>query len=149
MKIKELEDRKLIKEQKISFNQIIRHLQRAKKDLKTAKANKKIDSEWAYTIAYQGMLKAGRALMFLYGYKPIDGLQHLTVVEFVEICLGKQFSDLINQFERMRRQRNALLYEPGESISKQELIYSFQKAEQLIKVIERKIKQKNPQKELF
>lgn len=149
MDFNDLEKGKFIKKQKISFDQISKHMQRAKKDIRTAKANKKIDPIWAYTIAYQGMLKAGRALMFLVGYKPIDGRQHVTVIEFVDIYLGKEYRDLINEFERMRRKRNNFLYEPGGSISEQELSHSLKKADKMIIVLEKIIKNKNPQKGFF
>lgn len=36
---------------------------RARRDLLTSAANLPIDDEWAYTIAYHAMLRAGRALL--------------------------------------------------------------------------------------
>ena len=45
-------------------------LVRSFRDLKTAKANLEIDEEAAYTFAYLAMLRSGRALMFLKGYRP-------------------------------------------------------------------------------
>ena len=75
----------LIKEEKIGFDQVIKHFERAKKDLRVAKANLEIDTEAAYNYAYLAMLRMGRALMFSYGYRPVDGEQHKTVVFFVNI----------------------------------------------------------------
>ncbi len=43
---------------------------RIQRDLRTAKADLPIDEEWAYTIAYHAMLRAGRALIFASGYRP-------------------------------------------------------------------------------
>ena len=61
----------LLKSQKVEFDRISRFLARAVKDLETARANLTIDEEAAYTFAYLGMLRAGRALVFLQGFRPV------------------------------------------------------------------------------
>ena len=62
--MKQLEAQGLIEKASYSDKQILTNLGRARKDLVTSKANLSIDEEWAYTIAYHAMLRAGRALMF-------------------------------------------------------------------------------------
>jgi len=54
----------------------------AKRDLSTANRNLEEAPDWAYSIAYNAILQAGRALMFFGGYRPRGGEQHATVVEF-------------------------------------------------------------------
>ncbi|OPY76039.1 MAG: hypothetical protein A4E64_01689 [Syntrophorhabdus sp. PtaU1.Bin058] len=67
-----------IQKQKRSAADVERLLARSAKDLKTAKANLKIDEGVAYSVAYLAMLRAGRALMLLKGFRPSDGYQHKT-----------------------------------------------------------------------
>lgn len=80
--ISKLISRRLIKKEKTRLDLISRLLQRADRDLRAAKANLSIDEEVAYNCAYLAMLRTGRALMFMEGYRPIDGAQHRTVIEF-------------------------------------------------------------------
>ena len=79
----------LIKKQKSSIVGAEKILARSLKDLKTAKANLKIDEGIAYTVAYLAMLRAGRAFMLLRGFRPSDGYQHKTTVEFIREALGE------------------------------------------------------------
>ncbi len=83
----------LIKKQAINFDQITKLLTRAKKDLKTAHANLKIDEEAVYTFAYLAMLRSGRALLFLKGFRPSERQQHKTVVNFAGVILGEDYKN--------------------------------------------------------
>ena len=78
-----------LKRQRINFRQIEKQLSRATKDLGTARLLLGKDPEWAATIAYHAMLRAGRSLLFSKGYLPADGGQHQTVVELTHSLLGK------------------------------------------------------------
>jgi len=98
MDLKRLEAQGLIEKASFSTKQITSNLNRAQRDLRTAKANLRIDEEWAYTIAYHAMLRAGRALMFASGCRPKGRDQHKTVVEFCAEILGIQFQHLITRF---------------------------------------------------
>jgi hypothetical protein len=82
----------LIKKEAVGFDQVIKHLNRAKIDLQVAAANVPIDTEAAYNYAYLAMLRTGRSLMFSFGFRPIDGQQHKTAVDFCEQVLGEDFS---------------------------------------------------------
>jgi uncharacterized protein (UPF0332 family) len=77
-------------------NGVNRALERVGKDLTTARTILKIDEEWAYTISYHAMLRAGRALMLSLGYRPKGKDQHKTVVEFCSKVLGEEYRMLIN-----------------------------------------------------
>jgi uncharacterized protein (UPF0332 family) len=79
----------LLRRQKSDLRAAEKLLLRAYKDLKTAKANLDIDEGIAYTVAYLAMLHAGRAFILLKGFRPADGYQHKTVVEFMSHFLGK------------------------------------------------------------
>lgn len=101
----------LLKRQRVNFRQIEKQIVRAKKDLDTAQTLLAKDPEWAATIAYHAMLRAGRALLFSSGYLPADGGQHRTVVELTHQLLGKDDASLVERFEKMRRKRNIFFYE--------------------------------------
>jgi uncharacterized protein (UPF0332 family) len=139
-----------IEKQEIGFDQIIKHLSRAQKDLRVAKANLEIDSEAAYNYSYLAMLRSGRALMFSFGYRPIDGRQHKTVVEFTDIILGKEFSLLISYFDKMRKLRNRFTYdEPEILVSRTQAEQSLKKAREMVRRVSDFIQKQNPQKKLL
>jgi len=79
----------LIKAENIGVDQIIKHLERSNKDIYVSDKNIDIDTEASYNYAYLAMLRAGRALMFSFKYRPIDGEQHKTVAAFSNHVLGK------------------------------------------------------------
>jgi len=127
----------------------LHNLNRAQLDLRTAKANLKIDEEWAYTIAYHAMLRAGRAFMFASGYRPRGKDQHKTVVEFCSESLGKDFHYLTTRFNRMRLKRHDFIYDPERPIPKTEAVKSLESAEQFVQEINQRIENLNPQKRLI
>lgn len=93
--VQEFLAKRLIKEQKPDFKSAEKLILRARKDIKAAEATLNIDEGIAYSVAYLAMLRAGRALMLLKGYRPVDGYQHKTVVEFMAHCLGKEFVSIV------------------------------------------------------
>ncbi|MFA5459971.1 MAG: hypothetical protein WC283_01390 [Candidatus Paceibacterota bacterium] len=142
-------DAGFIKEESVGFDQVNKQLVRAIKDLKVADANLDIDTGASYNYAYLAMLRTARALMFSFGYRPIDGQQHKTVVFFAENVLGSKFSDLVEHFNRMRKKRNKFTYdEPEILISEEETKNAIIVAKKFVSEITQFIKQKNPQKEL-
>jgi len=144
----ELLNKGLIKKQEVDFAQMKNHLNRAKKDLIVAKHNLKFDEEVSYNYAYLSMLRCGRTLMFLNGYRPIDGQQHKTVIEFADIILGEEFKELIKRFDVMRRKRNQFTYEPLLPVSKVEAKNALKCAEEFVSKIIKVVRKENPQLEL-
>lgn len=149
MSLKSLESQGLIEKISFSDKQIVSNIQRASKDLITAKATIKIDEEWAYTISYHAMLRAGRALMFSLGYRPKGKNQHKAVVDFCAEMFRKDFKNLTERFNRMRIKRHDFIYEPERPISKTEVTKSLDSAEKFVKEIMDRIQKANPQKKLF
>ncbi|MDD3170494.1 MAG: HEPN domain-containing protein [Candidatus Paceibacterota bacterium] len=140
----------LIKEETIGFDQVIKHLDRARKDLHVASANLRIDTEAAYNYAYLAMLRSGRALMLSFKHRPIDGEQHKTVVAFCEHVLGRDNLKIVRHFDRMRKKRNRFTYdEPGLLVSKTETEQAFKNAKEFVEKIHNFIQDKNPQKKLL
>ena len=134
----------LVKEQRPNFDQINQQVIRAGKDLKTFGLVLSSDPEWACTIAYQAMLRMGRALMFSYGYLPADGQQHRTVVEITGKLLGKKFDLLVQYFDRMRRNRNIFFYDSLDTNNKAQAKKAFETAGELLKVVKATIRKSNP-----
>jgi len=138
----------LIKEQKMVLREVAKILKRARIDLKTAKVNLTIDEGTAYSVAYLAMLRAGRALMLFKGYRPDDGSQHKTAVEYVACYLGNRFKAIVSHFDRMRRKRNIFMYDIEISISGSEANTAFETAVEFVDLIEKKIKEEQPQIEM-
>ena len=138
----------LIRKQKSDLRAVEKLLLRAYKDLKAAKANLDIDEGIAYTVAYLAMLHAGRAFILLKGFRPADGYQHKTVVEFMSHFLGKEFKLIVEQFDRMRRKRNIFTYEIDISISMSEAISALKTAEKFVDLVKETIQKASPQTEL-
>jgi uncharacterized protein (UPF0332 family) len=105
----------------------------AHRDLRTARTILNTDRDWAYTIAYNAILQAGRALMFSKGYRPDGANQHISVVKFAELFLDKQDAII---FDRMRRKRHSSVYDMAGSISETEAESAVSHAEVLIRKIE-------------
>lgn len=147
--IKKYKQEGLIREEKIGFDQVVRHIERARKDLRVAKANLKIDTEASYNYAYLAMLRAGRALMFSMGFRPVGGEQHKTTVAFCEHVMGKEFVVLVRHFNRMRKKRNRFTYdEPGLLVSEIETRSAFECAEEFVGVVSEFVEKKSRQQKL-
>jgi uncharacterized protein (UPF0332 family) len=137
----------LLRRQECDLRAVRRLILRANKDLKTAEANLEIDEGIAYTVAYLAMLRAARALILLKGFRPVDGYQHKTVVEFVSHFLGKEFRVITEQFDRMRRKRNIFTYEIDISISRSEATDALNSATRFVDIIKGIVQKENPQME--
>lgn len=137
-----------ISSQKVGIIQIEELLREAILDLREAKKISRIADRATYLLAYMAMLKAGRALVFLRGYRPTDGAQHKTVVEMTSAILGDKYRDLVGHFETMRRKRNKMTYEAGALLSKSEAHEAFTDAISLTRNILKEVKSQNPQLEL-
>ena len=146
---KEYLNKGLVKPQRPNFKQIAMQIERAKNDLLTFRLVLDQDPEWASTIAYQAMLRAGRALIFARGFLPADGQQHKTVVEITGKILGPRFSAVIRQFDRLRKKRNIFFYESEDARNYTEAKTAIRTAKGLIEEINRRIKSFDPQKSMI
>lgn len=145
---KKLEKAGKIRKQKAGFVQIEALLKEAVLGLEEAKKIAHLAERATYLLAYNAMLKAGRALMLLKGYVPDDGAQHKTVVEMTSAILSDPYRELTEKFETVRRKRNEMTYESGTLLSKSEAQKAFSDAITLVKKIFTEAKAQNPQLEL-
>jgi len=135
----------LIKEQEINFSSIQKMISRSYEEIRAAKANMKIDQGIAFTVAYTSMLHAGRALMLSKGYRPSDGYQHKTVVDFTANLLGEKYKTITQRFDSMRRKRNIFTYEVSISFSETEVNSALKSAESFIQTVRDIIESEDPQ----
>ena len=146
--IHRLEQERKLKKQTAGIPQIEALLRESLLDLKEVKQIVDIADRATYLLAYNAMLKAGRALLLWHGYRPDDGAQHKTVVELTAAFLGEKFKAITEHFETMRRKRNEMTYEAGTLLSKTEVRQSFDDAVALVQGIYNEVKAKDPQMEL-
>jgi uncharacterized protein (UPF0332 family) len=145
---KKLEKAGNIRKQKAGFVQIEALLKEAILDLEETEKIVHIAERATYLLAYNAMLKAGRALMLSRGYVPDDGAQHKTVVEMTSAILGDPYKGLTDQFESMRRKRNEMTYEAGTLLSRSEAEKAFSDAIAVLRRTLEDVRSKNPQLEL-
>jgi uncharacterized protein (UPF0332 family) len=143
--VRRLEKAGKIRKQKAGFVQIEALLKEAILDLEEANKIAHLAERATYLLAYNAMLKAGRALMLTHGFVPDDRAQHKTVVEMTSAILGDTYRTLTDHFETMRRKRNVLTYEAGTLLSKSEAHRAFSDAITLLKKILAETKAQNPQ----
>ena len=145
MAYEELREKGLVEDIKPNFAVVNALVARSLKDLTTARANASIDREWAYAIAYQGMLRAARAMIMAEGLRPRGRDQQRTVVQLAGSLLGGDVRSLLNAFDRMRRRSQTILDEPGQPISRYEVEGAIKDAQKFIERTVDFTRTKNPQ----
>jgi len=136
---------KLKKEKAIGIDQIQRFIGRAKKDLETVKIIVANDEGAALTLIYNAMFHAANALIRYQGYRPGNKLQHIGIIEAVRRTLGEDFKAIIFKFDKLRVKRNKFEYQAIYNISKTQLINDIKDAGIFIKVVEKYLRDRNPQ----
>ncbi|HSV85817.1 MAG TPA: HEPN domain-containing protein [Levilinea sp.] len=114
-------------------------LQVASRDLNTALKNLDDAPDWAYSMAYNAVLQASRALMLHDGYRPRGGEQHATVVEFIRERLGQKHLAQVRLFDQMRRKRHRVIYEAAGLISKGEAEQALKFAKDFLEIVHEQI----------
>lgn len=96
------------------------------------------DRDWAFSIAYNAVLQATRALMFDKGFRPAAGEgQHKGAVQFAEIVLGDKFQDQIYIFDKMRSKRHRVIYDVSGLVSQAEAHQAFDFAVRYVEIVEK------------
>ena len=134
-----------IKKQKVDFSHIEALLLRAHKDIVAAKANLEIDEEVTYNYAYLAMLRCARSIVFMKGYRSVDGQQHKTIIELSGEILGEEFKSVVKKFDHMRRKRNQFTYDPFLPVSKIEAENALKTAEEFVTIVLKLVQKENPQ----
>lgn len=132
MKYQELERSGRLKSYEAKPLEIERLLQVAQRDLLAADRNLAEDADWCFTMAYNAVLQAARALMFSRGYRPRGTGQHWTVVRFCELTARDEYDKEVTLFDQMRRKRNRLMYESVGLVSQHEAEQALAFARQFV-----------------
>lgn len=133
----------------VDFRSAENFLRRARKDLSSARLILSSDVEGAYAFLYNCMLHAGLAYMATSGLRPDIRGKHKTVVRYMTHALGKSYQDSVYCYDRMRRKRHLLIYEPGRyGTTRREIEEAEKVAREFLTVVSKRVRERNPQKEL-
>jgi uncharacterized protein (UPF0332 family) len=120
--------------------QVERSLKLANRDIKSAeKLLEEEDCDWAFAIAYNSMLQAGRALMFSEGFRPRGEFKHLSVVEFVRKTSPSFAQRLLDSFDRSRRRRHRVVYDEVDTVSMEEASRAIAVAGEFLEEVEKRL----------
>ena len=128
-----------IRAQRVSEAEIRRAVERAERDLRTARRIMAGDWDWGFAVAYNAVLQASRAYMFAQGYRPAGAEGHKNTFAFMRLAMGKGYEDLITYFDRMRNKRNQAIYDVAGLITQTEARNLFAKATDFVELIRAKL----------
>jgi len=149
MNFKDFRERGLIEENPPNFKQIATLQVRARKDISTAEIILEMDPEWAYTIAYQAMMRAAKALILSEGYRLKGREQQKTIVQITGVILGKGLKPLALKFDRIRRKGQWFIEDPDKPISKYEVEEAMKDSKEFIEKVIEIARERNPQLSLL
>ena len=128
-----------IRREKISDEEIRHAMERADRDLKTARKVMASDWDWGFSIAYDAVLQASRAYMFAQGYRPSSAEGHKNTFAFLRLAMGGEHKDLVLYFDRMRNKRNQAIYDVAGLITETEARNLFSQAAAFVKLVRTKL----------
>lgn len=111
MNIQQLLEERRIYKGPIAEATISAALARAQRDLNTAREVINIDTDWAFSIAYNAVLQASRAFMFAQGYRPASNEGHKNTFAFMMNVVGESHAPLIAYFDHIRVKRHQVTYD--------------------------------------
>ncbi|MDP2234544.1 MAG: hypothetical protein Q8K89_12970, partial [Actinomycetota bacterium] len=85
-------------------------LRLARRDVRTAAALIESDLDWAFAVAYNGVLQSSVAYMASRGYRPRSSGKHFNTFRFMIVALPDE-SEMIGRLQRLRKKRNSTVYE--------------------------------------
>jgi uncharacterized protein (UPF0332 family) len=129
-----------IRREKVSPAEIAHAMERAERDLQTARTLIEHDRDWSFAVAYDAVLQASRACMFAQGFRPASSESHKNPLAFMRIAMGKDYEELMTYFDRMRNKRHQAIYETAGLITKTEARNILEKAESFVALIREQLK---------
>ena len=114
MTIDELLQEHRIQRQKVAAADINALISRAETDAESARFMLPRDPVWTFSIAYNGILQASRALMFFHGFRSSSHEGHKNTFAYLRAIVEEDQAALVEYFDRMRVKRHQAVYEaPG------------------------------------
>jgi uncharacterized protein (UPF0332 family) len=127
----------LKEEKNIGQDQVMKLLNRAKKDLQTAKSLLDDDEAVAMTMVYDAMFHSANALIRLYNLRPGKVRQHIGLIEATSRILGTEVKDYIFRFDKLRIKRNQFEYQAIFDFSRIQIDNNLAEAEKFVDIIEK------------
>ena len=132
----------------VDFKRVQSFMMRARKDLTSAGVLAPHDLEGAYEFLYDCMLHTGLAYMSARAVQPDIRGKHKTVIDYMAHALPKKYESKIKFYDRMRKKRHQLIYEPGPmGCTEKEFTEAKSIAKEFLELIGTMIRRENPQKE--
>ena len=140
MEYDELLNSRRIRKEKVSPTEVEHALDRAERDLQTARTLIEQDRDWGFAVAYDAVLQASRAYMFAKGFRPASSESHKNTFAFMRLAMGKGYEELMTYFDRMRNKRHQAIYEIAGLITETEARNILEKAESFVAIIREELK---------
>jgi uncharacterized protein (UPF0332 family) len=135
MNVDSLMKSRRIRKERISPREIAQAMERADRDIRTARKIMAEDWDWGFAVAYNAILQASRAYMFSLGYRPAGAEGHKNTFAFMQAAMGKDYEDMITYFDRMRNKRNQAMYDVAGLITETEAKNLLKKAVEFVALI--------------
>src|SRR6202142_350504 len=127
---------KKLKPHAVDWAQIDRFLVSADKKLVSARKILVFDEEACLQQAYEAMLKASLGFVFSHGFRARSQPgHHIGIIDFVRSRIDKKHAGLLIVFDRLRRKRNAALYDDTGFVSHHEAEQALETARAYLRVI--------------
>ncbi|MGA7294982.1 MAG: hypothetical protein WBW85_20795 [Terriglobales bacterium] len=127
---------KKLKPHGVDWVQIDRFLASADKKLASAHKIFAFDEEACLQQAYEAMLKASLGFMFSHGFRARSQPgHHIAIIDFVRSRIDKKHAVLLVVFDRLRRKRNAALYDDTGFVSHHDAKQALESARDYLNVI--------------
>ncbi|MFZ0285903.1 MAG: hypothetical protein WAL32_11800 [Terriglobales bacterium] len=136
---------KKVKPHTVDWAQIERFLTSADKKLASAQKILAFDEEACLQQAYEAMLKSSLGFMFSHGFRARSQPgHHIAIIDFMRSRIDKKHSGLLVVFDRLRRKRNAALYDDTGFVSHHDAEQALESAADYLNVIRVDIAARKP-----
>ncbi len=115
----ELIRRRAIEPVTVTPREIAELLALSKRDIRAADAMLSTDLDWAFAIAYNGILQTSIAYMNSLGYRPRGEGKHFNTFRFMAESLPEEAA-MMRRLQKLRRKRNSTIYETAGLVSEKE-----------------------------
>lgn len=120
MPYEDLLKQRVIEPARVSKGEITEHLRVAKHDVSVAQNIASIDLDWAFTVAYNGILQTALAYMYSSGFRPRGEGKHLNTFRFLKAALPESYSKEIARLQKLRQKRNMAVYQTRGIVTEKE-----------------------------
>jgi len=138
MSFEELLRKRAVEPVTVTPREIAELLALSKRDIKASDAMIATNLDWAFAIAYNGILQMSIAYMNFLGYRPRGEGKHFNTFRFMEEALPED-AQMIRRLQKLRKKRNITLYEQSGLVSEKEALDVVQFAARYYEAIAAKL----------